>query len=630
MSDNLIIKSNVVVGFNDEFVEEIVIPEGVTKIANDAFKKYYGLKRIVFPSTLKSIGESAFEKCSSLETITLSENIETLGDGVFKGCSGLKTADFSKSLIKQLPYECFDECKKLSKVLLPHTTVKVLNRCFTGCKNLTDIQFNEGLKVVEDSFYDCSSLKTLYIPTTVIHLEDISYRRNITTIKTTQEQFEKFKELLPARCELQKVSVVDGNIMDFSSYDDFEIEGTEIVDYIGDDENVTVPFGITQINSQAFQDSSIQVISFPTTLKKICMSAFENCEELERVIFNEGLLTIEYEAFRNCKKLKEISLPSSLVELEEYVFSDCHSVNVVNCNGNKTYSYVDGCLVENGNTIIESFGHKIPENPALTDISDAAFSGYGYFYVTIPENIKNIYTGAFSNCESMETLKIKHDVYIESGAFKCDKLSQLEISAKCVSIEEGAIQVPHNNMLNIYVDDVNVPDGLESCISLVRYNHYCGKLIDPNQKSGSHCVWNRSEWDTSDGLIYPKENLICKGKICDSYYIGRGYNILDSTLQIAIGLVDSRPIWDRFDSELKAKKIKLTRAIVNGIDYYDDIYDGFDNLTEDVHTFDYTVFYLYSEEFLDALKYADEVTLHFELFDDNDNYLEGFYFTALL
>lgn len=63
---------------------------------------------------------------------------------------------------------------------------------------------------------------------------------------------------------------------------------------------------------------------------------------------------------------------------------------------------------------------------------------------------------------------------------------------------------------------------------------------------------------------------------------------------------------------------------------FDDIYDGFDNLTEEVFIFDYAVFYLYSDDILDVFKYADEIILHFEFFDDKDNYLEEFRFAALL
>ena len=90
MSNNLIIRDNIVVGFYDEFIENIVIPEGVTEIANNAFRKYYGLKTISLPTTLQIIGDEAFYKCSSLEEIILTENISFIGKQAFKETHGNK------------------------------------------------------------------------------------------------------------------------------------------------------------------------------------------------------------------------------------------------------------------------------------------------------------------------------------------------------------------------------------------------------------------------------------------------------------------------------------------------------------------------------------------------------------
>ena len=104
MDHNLKIKNNVVVGFEDEFVEEIIIPEGIVKIANYAFDKFYGLKKIVLPTSLTSIGDFAFQKCSSLQSIEFSHNIEFLGEGAFKECTSLTEVDMSNSKLTQIPY----------------------------------------------------------------------------------------------------------------------------------------------------------------------------------------------------------------------------------------------------------------------------------------------------------------------------------------------------------------------------------------------------------------------------------------------------------------------------------------------------------------------------------------------
>ena len=631
MSDNLIIKNNVIIGFDDEFVEEIVIPEGTTKIANGALKKFYGLKSIVFPQSLTAIGESAFEKCSSLESIVLPESLTTIGECAFKECVNLRKADLSKTQIKQIPYECFSECKKLSSIVFPSTALKVGNRCFTGCKNLVDIQFNEGLRVIEDSLYDCTTLSTLYIPSTLIHMEDVSYRRNIQTVKTTSEQYERFRELLPSKCTLDKITLVNGAIVDFSEYDDFEIEGTDLIEYIGDDDNVVIPKGITQINSYAFADCQIKTISFPQTLKRICYSAFRNCAELKEIVLNEGLIEIESSAFEGCKVLDAISLPSTLQYLCEGAFSGCHKVKNVNCINNLQYSFIEGCLIEGNHIIIESFGNRIPENNSIDDIAEGAFDGYGYMSVTIPSNIKHISSSAFTNCKSMESLCIKHDVEIESYAFTCDNLTQLVLSSDCTHIDEGAIQVPHNNMLNIFVEGNTVPESLEYCVNFIRYNHYCGELIDPYQKSGTHHLWAPDEWDKTSMVSCPKNNLLCHGNGYDAYFIGYGFTILESIMEISIGFIDSRPIWDRVNNEMKARKIRLSKVEINGIDYLYDIHDFYgDTLCQNIYDFAPVVFGLDSDKISNAIKYSDRVSLCFDIYDENDTFIDGFAFDVLI
>lgn len=462
-------------------------------------------------------------------------------------------------------------------------------------------------------------------------MEDVSYRRNILYVKTTSEQYERFKELLPSKCTLNRITIVNGTIVDFSEYDDFEIDGTKLVEYIGDDDNVVIPNGVTQVNSDAFSDSPIKTVSFPQTVKRICNSAFRNCSELKEIVLNEGLLEIESSAFEGCKALETISIPSTLQYLYEGAFSGCHKVKNVDCNNNQQYSFFEGCLIEANHIIIESFGNRIPEKTLIDDIAEGAFDGYGYMSVTIPSNIKHISSGAFTNCKSMESLCIKHDVEIESYAFTCDNLTQLVLSSDCTRIDEGAFQVPHNNMLNIFVEGETVPESLEYCVNFIRYNHYCGELIDPKQKSGTHHLWAPDEWDKSEMVLCPKNNLLCHGNGYDAYFIGYGFTILESIMEISIGFIDSRPIWDRFDSEMKARKIRLSKIEINGIDYLYDIHDLFgDTLCQDISVYDPVVFYLDSVRISNAIKYSEKITLCFDIYDENNIFIDGFTFDVLI
>ena len=71
-------------GNQDEKIEKVIIPEGVTKI--DGFAYCYGLKSITIPSSVKEIGSNAFKECIELESIVLPAGLSTLGYRAFYNC----------------------------------------------------------------------------------------------------------------------------------------------------------------------------------------------------------------------------------------------------------------------------------------------------------------------------------------------------------------------------------------------------------------------------------------------------------------------------------------------------------------------------------------------------------------
>ena len=63
------IKAIEVCAFSDTSIEELIVPEGVTRIGEGAFNWNPKLKKIVLPSTLKELGTDCFEGCENLHKI---------------------------------------------------------------------------------------------------------------------------------------------------------------------------------------------------------------------------------------------------------------------------------------------------------------------------------------------------------------------------------------------------------------------------------------------------------------------------------------------------------------------------------------------------------------------------------
>ena len=125
----------------------VIIPEGVTKILNDAFCNSK-IESVVFPSSLKTIYGVAFMGCKRLKSIDFGQGIVDIGN------------DYSGGV--------FQGCENLEKVVLPSQIKSIGHNTFFGCYKLTSIQLNDGLiKIGDGAFSACCALKEITLPCTI-------------------------------------------------------------------------------------------------------------------------------------------------------------------------------------------------------------------------------------------------------------------------------------------------------------------------------------------------------------------------------------------------------------------------------------------------------------------------------
>ena len=79
-------------------IEELVLPEGLTKIPGCMCENCRELKKVVLPSTLKVIGNAAFCHCGKLTDIVLPEGLEIIHDDAFGCCVSLKHLELPSSI----------------------------------------------------------------------------------------------------------------------------------------------------------------------------------------------------------------------------------------------------------------------------------------------------------------------------------------------------------------------------------------------------------------------------------------------------------------------------------------------------------------------------------------------------
>ena len=105
----------------------------------------------------------------------------------------------------------------------------------------------------------------------------------------------------------------------------------------GNDEDVTIPDGVTEISIGAFMDcTSLASVTIPSSVTKIGGSTFEGCTSLESVTIPDGVTEIGSSAFAVCASFTSMTIPSSVTKIGFYAFASCSKLTEV------TFAATDG------------------------------------------------------------------------------------------------------------------------------------------------------------------------------------------------------------------------------------------------------------------------------------------------
>lgn len=144
----------------------------VTAIGDDAF---YGCKRLTYvsiPSTVKKIGYQSFYGCKSLSSLTLPNQITEIASYAFYDCTSLMTIEIPSS-IKWIGIDVFVNTPIYNK--LPDGPVYIYNILYEYKGTMpanTKFSVQKGtVRINGYAFYDCASLVSISIPTSVKEIE---------------------------------------------------------------------------------------------------------------------------------------------------------------------------------------------------------------------------------------------------------------------------------------------------------------------------------------------------------------------------------------------------------------------------------------------------------------------------
>lgn len=249
------------------------------------------------------------------------------------------------------------------------------------------------------------------------------------------------------------------SIYEIADKNGFVILNNELVAYIGDSTEITIPKNITTISSGVFSgNEEITSVNIPSNIKIIAANAFANCTSIRTITFADGATITEIgsSAFKNCSALSSIIIPNSVNIIGGAILSGCSSLQSVEIpfRGSSIYSSkiklgdLFGTESYSGSKRIEQrfTAYYIPTTLKSVTVNGGVIEEYAFencdmlTQIIINAPITTIPKFLFNTCSSLEEFTIPEGVtHIESYAFyKCTSLKTIFIPSTIQNISNCA------------------------------------------------------------------------------------------------------------------------------------------------------------------------------------------------
>ena len=139
-------------------------------------KLLYGCRSTVIPASVKTLAKTAFA-FSNIVNLVIPDNIKTLPNNAFEHCVDLKSIKLPSGLTK-IPSEAFIECDHLKSIDIPESVTSIGDFAFCRCYKLSEVNLNKNLvKIGEGAFLDCSKLSKIELPKSLKEIKSFAFVR---------------------------------------------------------------------------------------------------------------------------------------------------------------------------------------------------------------------------------------------------------------------------------------------------------------------------------------------------------------------------------------------------------------------------------------------------------------------
>lgn len=161
---------------------EIIIPDGVEKISDDAFRSFVNMTSVHIPDSVTYIGQDAFRGCTSLTAVRIPGGVATIGKAAFNGCTRLATVEIADG-VTVIELGAFEWCTSLATVHIPGSVRKIRYGAFEGCTSLATVTLADGVETIGQRAFAKTAVTEIVLPDTLKKL-DVWVFLNCTSLES--------------------------------------------------------------------------------------------------------------------------------------------------------------------------------------------------------------------------------------------------------------------------------------------------------------------------------------------------------------------------------------------------------------------------------------------------------------